>query len=55
MTTKIGHLRSPMSSLVEQVTELMKRSPVLSPPVYSDGKPALLPASQTITIVKKWD
>lgn len=39
--------------LVEQVTELMKRSPVLSPPVYSDGKPRALPASQTITIVKK--
>jgi hypothetical protein len=39
--------------LVEQVTEFMKRAPVLAPPVYSDGKPRALPATQTVTIVKK--
>lgn len=39
--------------LVEQVTELMKRAPVLAPPIYSDGKPRELNAKQTITIIKK--
>jgi hypothetical protein len=39
--------------LVEQVSELMKRAPVLSPPIYSDGKPRELNAKQTITIIKK--
>ena len=39
--------------LTEQVTELMKRAPTLAPPVYSDGKPRPLNATQTITIVKK--
>ncbi|HLG39127.1 MAG TPA: hypothetical protein VI461_05635 [Chitinophagaceae bacterium] len=39
--------------LILQVTELMKRPPVLSPPIYSDGKPRVLPAKQTITITKK--
>lgn len=39
--------------LIQQVTELMKRPPVLSPPIYSDGKPRVLPAKQTITITKK--
>ena len=43
----------PNEFLIEQVTELMKRPPVLSPPIYSDGKPRVLPAKQTITIVKK--
>jgi len=39
--------------LVEQVGELMKRAPVLAPPIYSDGKPRELNAKQTITIIKK--
>jgi hypothetical protein len=39
--------------LVEQITELMKRTPVLSPPIYSDGKPRTLSATQPLTIVKK--
>jgi hypothetical protein len=43
----------PNDFLVEQVTELMKRAPVLSPPVYSDGQPHKLNAKQSITIVKK--
>ncbi|MFI5185559.1 MAG: hypothetical protein ACHQF0_02475 [Chitinophagales bacterium] len=43
----------PNEYLVQQVTDLMKRAPTLSPPVYSDGKPRPLNATQTITIVKK--
>ena len=39
--------------LTEQVTEFMKRPPILSAPVYSDGKPRKLTATQTITIIKK--
>lgn len=39
--------------ITEQVTELMKRAPTLAPPIYSDGKPRELNATQTITIVKK--
>ena len=53
VTTK-GVTCSPTNEfLVEQVTEFMKRAPVLAPPVYSDGKPRVLPATQGITIVKK--
>jgi hypothetical protein len=43
----------PNDFLVEQVTELMKRTPVLAPPIYSDGQPHKLSAKQTMTIVKK--
>jgi hypothetical protein len=39
--------------LLLQVTEIMKRPPVLAPPIYSDGKPRPLVAKQPITIVKK--
>jgi hypothetical protein len=39
--------------LLEQVTDLMKRTPILSPPVYSDGNPRKLKAIQSITISKK--
>ena len=39
--------------LLEQFTELMKRAPILSPPVYSDGKPRELNAKQEVTVVKK--
>jgi len=39
--------------LIEQFTELMKRPPILSPPVYSDGKPGTLSAKQLITVIKK--
>jgi hypothetical protein len=53
VTTKGITCSPPNEFLTEQVTELMKRPPVLAPPVYSDGKPRALPAKQTITIVKK--
>ena len=53
VTTK-GVTCSPSNEfLVEQVTEFMKRAPVLAPPIYSDGKPRALPGTQGITIVKK--
>lgn len=39
--------------LVEQFTELMKRAPVLSPPIYSDGKPRKMTAKQPVTVTKK--
>ena len=39
--------------LLEQVTEFMKRAPVLAPPIYSDGQPRALSATQPITITKK--
>jgi hypothetical protein len=53
VTTKSITCSPPNEFLTEQVTELMKRPPVLAPPIYSDGKPRALPAKQTITIVKK--
>lgn len=43
----------PNEFLLEQVTELMKRAPTLAPPIYSDGKPRPLKATQSITITKK--
>lgn len=43
----------PNDFILEQVTEMMKRPPVLSPPIYSDGKPRKLNAVQPLTIVKK--
>ena len=52
--TTTGVTCTPLNEfLVEQVTELMKRAPVLSPPIYSDGQPHKLNAKQSITIVKK--
>ncbi len=53
ITTKSVTCNPPNEFLTEQVTDLMKRAPVLSPPIYSDGKPRPLPATQPITIVKK--
>lgn len=53
ITTKGITCNPPNEFLTEQVTELMKRTPVLSPPIYSDGKPRTLAATQPITIVKK--
>ena len=53
ITTKGVTCNPPNEFLTEQVTDLMKRAPVLSPPIYSDGKPRALPATQGITIVKK--
>jgi hypothetical protein len=53
VTTKGITSNPPNEFLTEQVTELMKRPPVLAPPIYSDGKPRVLPARQTITVVKK--
>lgn len=53
ITTK-GITCSPANEfLTEQVTELMKRTPVLSAPVYNDGKPRAISANQPITIIKK--
>ena len=52
--TTTGVTCSPNNEfLVEQVSELMKRAPVLAPPIYSDGQPHKLNAKQTMTIVKK--
>ena len=52
--TTSGITCSPQNEfLIQQVTELMKRTPVLSPPVYNDGKPGKLNAKQPITITKK--
>ncbi len=53
ITTKNISCNPPNEFLLEQVTELMKRAPVLSPPVYSDGKPRALSGTQPITIAKK--
>jgi hypothetical protein len=39
--------------ILELVTQFMKRPPFLAAPVYSDGKPHALQATQTITITKK--
>jgi len=43
----------PNEFLLEQFTELMKRTPVLSPAIYSDGKPKALTSKQSVTITKK--
>lgn len=52
--TTTGITCSPHNEfLMEQFTELMKRAPVLSPPIYGDGKPRKLSAKQPITIIKK--
>lgn len=52
--TTSGITCSPHNEFLrEQVTELMKRPPVLSPPIYSDGKPRKLSAKQPLTITKK--
>src|SRR5436190_5354415 len=53
VSTKSVTCNPPNEFLTEQVTEMMKRTPVLSPPIYSDGKPRPLAATQPITIVKK--
>jgi hypothetical protein len=39
--------------ILDQFTQLMQRTPVLSPPIYADGKPRTMVARQPITIVKK--
>ncbi len=53
ITTTAINCNPANAFLTEQVTELMKRAPVLSPPVYNDGKPRKLNATQTMTIIKK--
>ena len=53
ITTKGITSNPPNEFLIAQVTELMKRPPILSPPIYNDGKPRVLPAKQSITIIKK--
>lgn len=53
ITTK-GITCSPANEfLTDQVTDLMKRTPVLSAPIYNDGKPRAISATQPITIIKK--
>lgn len=39
--------------LVETMTDILSRPPVLAPPVYGDGKPRAVSAKQQITILKK--
>jgi hypothetical protein len=53
ITTKNITCNPPNEFLMEQVTELMKRTPTLAPPIYSDGKPRTMAATQPITIIKK--
>ena len=53
ITTMSISCNPPNEFLTEQVTELMKRPPILSAPVYGDGKPRTLNAKQAITIIKK--
>ena len=53
ITTTSVTCNPPNEYLTQQVTDLMKRAPTLSPPIYSDGQPRTLNATQTITIVKK--
>lgn len=53
VTTTSITCNPPNEFLLEQFTELMKRVPILSPPVYSDGKPRELNAKQEVTVVKK--
>jgi hypothetical protein len=53
ITTKGITCSPPNDFLTEQVTDLMKRAPVLAPPIYGDGKPRTLAATQPITIIKK--
>jgi hypothetical protein len=52
VTTKGITCNPPNEFITAQVTELMKRPPILAPPVYVDG-PRPLAATQGITIVKK--
>jgi hypothetical protein len=52
--TTTGITSSPHNDfLLEKVRELMARPPVLSPPIYSDGKPRKAYLKQPITILKK--
>jgi hypothetical protein len=39
--------------MMETVTDIMSRPPVLAPPVYADGKPRVASAKQQITILRK--
>ncbi|MBC7949144.1 MAG: hypothetical protein H7Y42_14765 [Chitinophagaceae bacterium] len=39
--------------IVEKVQQMMMRPPVLSPPIYADGKPRIGLQKQPMTIVKK--
>lgn len=53
VTTSNITCNPPNEFIMAQVTEFMKRPPVLAPPIYSDGKPRALAATQPLTIVKK--
>ncbi|HEY2722088.1 MAG TPA: hypothetical protein VGI82_10210 [Chitinophagaceae bacterium] len=53
VTTTSITCNPPNEYLTEQVTDFMKRAPTLAPPVYADGNPRPLNATQSITIVKK--
>ncbi len=53
VTTK-GITCNPANEYItELVTQFMKRPPFLAAPVYGDGKPHALEATQTITVTKK--
>lgn len=39
--------------MMETVTDIMSRPPVLAPPIYGDGKPRIATAKQQMTILKK--
>jgi len=53
VTTRAITIEPNNPFLLDQFTQLMARTPVLSPPVYSDGKPRISVAKQPITVVKK--
>ncbi len=39
--------------MLETITDILSRPPVLAPPVYGDGKPRVASAKQQMTILKK--
>ena len=39
--------------IIETVTDILSRPPVLAPPIYGDGKPRPITAKQQMTILKK--
>jgi hypothetical protein len=53
VTTKSITCNPPNEYLTEQAAEFMKRTPYMVAPVYRDGKPRPLDATQTITVIKK--
>ena len=39
--------------ILESITDILSRPPVLAPPIYGDGKPRPITAKQQMTILKK--